>query len=138
MKHWSLTFCLVIAALFGSVGYASQSQAQDNVWLQIDAQKSKTTAERSARHYDDFLPDVAGFSITSGWYVIAVGPYSKIEAQTLLQTYRNARQIPNDSFINYAEDYVHRFWPYSTKTAPQIPSKPTQKNPIKSQRFRLL
>ena len=111
MKHWSLTFCLVIAALFGSVGYASQSQAQDNVWLQIDAQKSKTTAERSARHYDDFLPDVAGFSITSGWYVIAVGPYSKIEAQTLLQTYRNARQIPNDSFINYTKDYVHRFWP---------------------------
>ena len=51
----------------------AQTQAQDNAWLQIDAQPTEAEAEESARYYESFLPDVAGFALASGWYVIALG-----------------------------------------------------------------
>ena len=88
-----------------------ESQIQDNFWLQIDAKPNKTKAEESARYYESFLPDVAGFRLESGWYAIALGPYSKVAAQNLLKVRRDSDQVIYDSFISNAEDYTRQFWP---------------------------
>ena len=102
---------LLISALWMVLVTAAQTQAQDNAWLQIDAQPTEAEAEESAQYYESFLPDVAGFALASGWYVIALGPYSEITAQNLLQVYRDSGQVPADSFTSYAQDYAQQFWP---------------------------
>ena len=102
---------LLISALWMVLVTTAQTQAQDNAWLQIDAQPTEAEAEESARYYESFLPDVAGFALASGWYVIALGPYSEITAQNLLQVYRDSGQVPADSFTSYAQDYARQFWP---------------------------
>ena len=63
---------LLISALWMVLVTTAQTQAQDNAWLQIDAQPTEAEAEESARYYESFLPDVAGFALASGWYVIAL------------------------------------------------------------------
>ena len=112
---------LLISALWMVLVTAAQTQAQDNAWLQIDAQPTEAEAEESAQYYESFLPDVAGFALTSGWYVIALGPYSEITAQNLLQVYRDSGQVPADSFTSYAQDYAQQFWPLGEDllTAPE-------------------
>ena len=102
---------LLISALWIALVTAAQTQAQDNAWLQIDAQPTEDEAIDSAQYYESFLPDVAGFALASGWYVIALGPYSEITAQNLLQVYRDSGQVPADSFTSYAQDYAQQFWP---------------------------
>ena len=88
---------LLISALWMVLVTTAQTQAQDNAWLQIDAQPTEAEAEESARYYESFLPDIAGFALASGWYVIALGPYSEITAQNLLQVYRDSGQGPGAS-----------------------------------------
>ena len=112
---------LLISALWMVLVTAAQTQAQDNAWLQIDAQPTEAEAEESAQYYESFLPDVAGFALASGWYVIALGPYSEITAQNLLQVYRDSGQVPADSFTSYAQDYAQQFWPLGEDllTAPE-------------------
>ena len=90
---------------------AAQVNAQETVWIQIDAQPTEAEAEESARYYESFMPDVAGFELDSGWYVVALGPYTPEDAANLLQFYRDSGQIPSDSFTSFAKDYQRQFWP---------------------------
>ena len=90
---------------------AAQGNAQETVWMQIDAQPNEAEAEESARYYESFIPDVAGFELDSGWYVVALGPYTPEDAANLLQFYQDSGQIPSDSFTSFAKDYQRQFWP---------------------------
>ena len=104
MTRLVLAFWLTLMA-------AAQGNAQETVWMQIDAQPTEAEAEESARYYESFIPDVAGFELDSGWYVVALGPYTPEDAANLLQFYRDSGQIPSDSFTSLAKDYQRQFWP---------------------------
>ena len=104
MTRLVLAFWLTLLA-------TAQVNAQETVWMQIDAQPTEAEAEESARYYESFIPDVAGFELDAGWYVVALGPYTPKDAANLLQFYRDSGQIPSDSFTSFAKDYQRQFWP---------------------------
>lgn len=100
-----------LIVVFLLAGPVAQAQAEPPVWVQIEAQPSLAEAQSSARRYAAELPDVNGFSLGRGWYVIALGPYLRDEAQRVLQVYRAEGVIPRDSYIAESTVYERQFWP---------------------------
>ncbi|MFN0115716.1 MAG: serine protease [Paracoccaceae bacterium] len=96
---------LIFAALIGR-----GASAQDS-WLQIEAQPSLAEAESRAQAYTGVFPNVAGFRLTTGWYGIALGPYSPQDAQDQLALLKREGLIPQDSYIPEPGRYGERFWP---------------------------
>ena len=87
------------------------AQAQQPVWVQIEAQPTLNAAQDRARIYAGQLEDVSGFAIGGGWYGIVLGPYARSDAETLLRDYKAARRIPGDSFIAFGRNFRQQFWP---------------------------
>ena len=89
------------------------ASAQDNtvVWVQVEARPSLAQAQDRARAYAAELPDVNGFAMGSGWYAIALGPYSRSDADQVLQVYKSEGSIPRDSFVAYSSSFRQQFWP---------------------------
>ncbi|QGY00305.1 peptidoglycan-binding protein [Roseovarius faecimaris] len=112
----------ILGFLFAIILATSAAQAQQNSWVQIEAQPSLARAEQSIRQYATNLQDVNGFSIGAGWYAIALGPYTPERAQQILAAYRAERLIPRDSYIAVSSDYQQQFWPVGTNllTAPAL------------------
>ncbi|HEX9858591.1 MAG TPA: peptidoglycan-binding domain-containing protein, partial [Paracoccaceae bacterium] len=98
------------AAVF-SVGFAAPSQAQDRIWLQIEAQPTLREAEERAHAYTGVFPDVAGFQLNSGWYAIALGPYAPETGLAKLADLKAERLVPADSFIADGRNYRQQYWP---------------------------
>lgn len=106
---------------------------QEVVWIQIEARPTLTAAQERARAYAAELPDVNGFALTSGWYAIALGPYTRFDAEQVLRVYRADRAIPNDSFIALPGSYRQQFWPVgvnslgdpATSSVPDAPQDDT-------------
>ena len=84
---------------------------QDVVWVQIEALPSLTAAQDRVRNYAATLPDVNGFALGSGWYAIALGPYTRGDAQQVLSVYRAEGAIPADSYIAFSQSFRQQFWP---------------------------
>ena len=106
----------VCAAVLISVALLSHSQlvsAQQNdaFFVQIEAQPNLRTATDRARIFASRLPDVNGFALGAGWYGIALGPYTRDEAERVLRSYRNAREIARDSYLVEASRLQQQFWP---------------------------
>lgn len=94
------------------VALATQVMAQnDGVWVQIEAQPTLNSALERASDYAAELPDVNAFSLGSGWYGIALGPYSRPDAEQVLRVYRAERVIPRDSYIALSSAYRQQIWP---------------------------
>ncbi|GGH22008.1 Sporulation related domain-containing protein [Cribrihabitans marinus] len=89
----------------------SASAQQQEAWVQIEAHNSLAEAQDRARIYSGALADVHGFSLGNGWYGIVLGPYSRPDAERVLQVYRAERQIPSDSFITFSRALRQPFWP---------------------------
>ncbi|MEO0666236.1 MAG: serine protease, partial [Pseudomonadota bacterium] len=85
--------------------------AQQNTWIQIEAQPSLAAAEASVRSYAARLPDVAGFQLSARWYGIALGPYTAQDAQRQLQALRGQGLISRDSFLVQTSVFRQQFWP---------------------------
>ena len=66
---------VVMALLFAGI-----ARAQDQAWVQIEAQPTLAEAIERARAYTSVFPDVAGYALNSGWYGIVLGPYSSDDA----------------------------------------------------------
>ncbi|MEM9350034.1 MAG: trypsin-like peptidase domain-containing protein [Pseudomonadota bacterium] len=92
----------------GSVFAAS---AQETFWVQIEAQPSLRDAEARVRSYSARLPDVAGFQLSSRWYGIAIGPYSRPAAQAQLNSLLAQGLIPRDAFLAPSSRLGPQFWP---------------------------
>jgi len=123
-----LRFVLAIFAL--SLGlYLSTptaAQAQD-VWIQIEAKPSRSDAEDRARAWTAMFDDVQGFALDSGWHVIALGPFSRDEAETRLASLLRENLVPADSFIADGRGYGESFWPAGgivSEPAPDLASAP--------------
>lgn len=99
------------AAFIMTCWFAVAAQAQQPVWVQIEAQPTLNAAQDRARAYAGQLEDVAGYAIGGGWYGIVLGPYTRNDAEALLRDYKNARRIPGDSFIAFGRNFRQQFWP---------------------------
>lgn len=112
-----LTFTLILAR-------AAVAQ-QDIVWVQIEARPTLAEATERARAYAADLPDVNGFALSSGWYAISLGPYTRTDAEQVLRVYRAEGAVPNDSFIAFASTFRQQFWPVGTNLlSPSQPALP--------------
>lgn len=112
MRHYLSLFALLFVVL--SAGGAS---AQERAWVQIEARPTLAQAEERARAYAAAFGDVAGFRMSSGWYAIALGPYTPDAALARLGALRRDNLIPADSFIAGGELFRQAFWPVGANPA---------------------
>ena len=100
---------LVCACLLAAPG--ARAQENDPVWVQIEAQPSLAEARARIRDYAARLEDVNGFSLGGGWYAVALGPYARDDADSILRSLRLQGLIPRDAYIARSSDYRQQFWP---------------------------
>ncbi|MHC0053210.1 serine protease [Actibacterium sp. D379-3] len=98
--------------------WALPAVAQEKVWLQIEAQPTLREAQDRARAYAGSFTDVNGFQLRSGWYAIALGPYSTTEAPTRLGELRRYGQVPRDAYISDGGNFRQQFWPVGAARTP--------------------
>jgi hypothetical protein len=112
---------------------AVSATAQDNFWVQVEAQTALTSAQTRARDYASALDGVHGFYLGDGFYGIFIGPYSETEAETALATLLGLGVIPSDSFVKDGRRFQQQFWPIGGRTAvaTQLPVDPqTTADPV--------
>lgn len=104
---------LVVATGLIPAQTAAQTAAQTSepVWVQIEAQPTLAQATEAARDYGAQIADVNGFAISSGWYAIVLGPYTRLDADQVLRSYRAQGLIPSDAFIAFSRSFRQQFWP---------------------------
>ncbi|MGH1445345.1 MAG: serine protease [Cognatishimia sp.] len=90
---------------------AAFAQQEDAVWVQVEAQPSLAQANRQIINYANRLQDVNGFALGGGWYGIALGPYNRADAETVLRAYRRDGLIPRDAYITFTSSFESQFWP---------------------------
>lgn len=131
MTRYFRAVWLVAIIFLAAFGAPQTLTAQQSVWIQIEAQPSLRDAEARARDYSAVVGNVAGFALGSGWYGIALGPFTPEDALTTLRQLRRDRQIPSDSYIADGTSYRRQFWPVggaAIATAPAAAS-PTLARP---------
>jgi peptidoglycan hydrolase-like protein with peptidoglycan-binding domain len=101
-------FVFLAAALLSTL---TAAQAQDRVWLQIEAQPRLDTAQERAEAYAGVFPETNGFRLRSGWYAIVLGPYAVAEGAARLNSLKAENLIPSDSFIADGASFADQFWP---------------------------
>lgn len=123
----SLLASLVLVFVF----VVRAASAQDAVWVQVEAHPSLRVAQQRAQVYASTLADVNGFSLGGNWYGVMLGPYTRADAERVLQVYRSDQQIPADSFISRTANLGQQFWPVGANvlnrgvvTAPQLGTPP--------------
>lgn len=99
MKLRAITIGFLVTLAFFPGILSQKAGAQENVWLQIEAQPNLKKAEDRARAYASAFANVRGFKTRTGWYAIALGPFSADEALDKLAELKAENLIPRDSFI---------------------------------------
>lgn len=102
----------IFSALIFSFLMALPATAQQNAWVQVEAQRTLTGAQNAARGYAAAgVPNVTGYALPGGWYAVAMGPYAADDADTQLRNMRRAGLIPGDSYIVDGGRFRTQFWP---------------------------
>ncbi len=113
-------------ALFMGLLWGTFANAQSVSWVQIEARPTLQQAQERARAYANAFANVNGFQLRSGWYAIALGPFTPEAAALQLSALRGERLIPNDSFLADGNQFRQQFWPVGgTRLAPVTPAQPT-------------
>lgn len=116
MKHF---FVWVFFAIFAV--QSGPAAAQQSSWIQIEAQPSLRDGQARARAYAGVFQNVNGFSIGSGWYAIALGPFTANGAEARRVQLRQENLIPSDSFVADGTAFRQQFWPVGANTRNQAP-----------------
>lgn len=98
------------------------ANAQNSSWIQIEAQPSLRDGQARARAYAGVFQNVNGFSIGSGWYAIALGPFTAAGAEAHRIQLRQENLIPRDSFVVDGAAFRQQFWPVGADTRNQPPA----------------
>lgn len=101
----------LMALTFVVFGFVGSAQAQNQVWVQIEAHPNLATAEQRVRAYSQLVENVNGFRATTGLYAVALGPYDAGTGQLVLQQLLGQGLIPRDSFIEDGDLYASQFFP---------------------------
>ena len=96
----------IVLWLAGAVTAVAQQS-----WVQIEARPTLAEAEERARAYSNLFPNVAGFTLGSGWYAIALGPYARDAAAVQMSLLKGEGLIPDDSYLAEADKFGRQFWP---------------------------
>lgn len=121
---------VLAAAMAGWAGPGGAQDAGPQVWIQIEARNTLAGAEDRLRDWSSTLPDVTGFALASGWYAVALGPFSPDEAAARLAELRAAGAIPRDSFIADGRVYRAQVWPAGAAPAPAAPAPAEPAAPV--------
>ncbi|MES2667251.1 MAG: serine protease [Pseudomonadota bacterium] len=113
-----LTRVSIVLTLLLMVLSPGQAQAQEQVWVQIEALPTVSEAQDRARAYAAVFPETSGYRLPSGWYALVLGPYPVAEGAAQLNALRRENLIPRDSFIAYGNDFREQFWPMAGQTDP--------------------
>ncbi|MDU8943866.1 trypsin-like peptidase domain-containing protein [Ovoidimarina sediminis] len=126
MSSHALSRVSAALVLLFFAGLATPVLAQGTAWVQIEARPNQPSAEDRARAYAAEIADVVGYRLRSGWYAIALGPYTPEAAAAELRRLRALRAIPGDSFISDGQTYGEQFWPPggAAALAPVLPADP--------------
>ena len=106
-----MRFSILLVGLMAVVSFARAAVAQEQAWLQIEAQPGLALAEERARAYASVFADTAGFQVGSGWYAVVLGPYTPEAAAGRLVSLKREHLIPRDSFISDGQNHRQQFWP---------------------------
>lgn len=114
-------------AIFAALFMLWSGIAAAQTFIQVEARPDLNGAQERARAYAGTLSDVNGFRMASGWYGIALGPYTEEQAITRLQQLRAQGVIPQDAFLAEATAYTQQFYPVganalSGQTVPETPT----------------
>ena len=93
------------------------TQAQSAAWIQVEAQPTLSQATERAQDYSTIFGTVNGFALGTGWYAIALGPFSPDEAAETAARLRSQGSIPPDSFVADGGNYRQQFWPVGAGAA---------------------
>ncbi len=116
-----IVFCIVVVLGVAVFGAGTAQAQQDRVWVQLEAHPDLQTAETRVRAYARVLPDVNGYRLRTGWYAIALGPYSETDGAAVLAQLRAQGAIPQDSYLSDREIYQQQFFPIGANTlAPTV------------------
>jgi len=112
------SLAVAVAALCGTAALAQQ-----NVWVQIEAQPGVQAATQRAAAYAQRIQSIAGFRLgNSNWHAIAIGPFDEDTAEQQRVALRREGLIPGDSFVTDGSNFGPRFWPIGGATvAPTAP-----------------
>ena len=113
-----------------SLAFTQTAQAQDQVWVQIEALPTLNEAQDRARAYAAAFPGVSGFQLASGWYAIAIGPYGVEAGAAKLAELRRENLVPHDSYIADGSDFRQQFWPVGLKNLAVTPDETTAEDPL--------
>lgn len=118
---------IFLLSLMATLTIGAGARAQDQIWLQIEAQPTLREAEDRARAYTGAFPDVVGFQLNTGWYAITLGPYAPEAGAAKLAAMKSERLVPGDSFIAFPGSFRRQFWPVAAtgSTLPTINATPT-------------
>lgn len=112
-------FVWVFFAFFAVL--SGPASAQQSSWIQIEAQPSLRDGQARARAYAGVFENVNGFSIGSGWYAVALGPFTANGAEARRVQLRQENLIPSDSFVVDGAAFRQQFWPVGADTRNQPP-----------------
>ncbi len=104
------TYLLAIGLVMG-LAAPIFAQQTGQAWIQLEAHPDLTASEEGAQFYAQTQENVAGFRLGAGWYVVALGPFSRDEAQDRLDFLKSNRVIPRDAYITDGSEYGVQFWP---------------------------
>lgn len=112
----------VIALIIGN-----SAAAQEQRWVQIEAQRELQDALERAQQIEDRLGNVSGFRLPSNWYAISVGPFeSETDAFNVRRQLRAEGAIPADAFVSNGSDYVEQVFPIDGAPASPALSVPDE------------
>ncbi len=115
--------CLALCLSLLTAPPTAAQQSQDQVWIQIEAKPNLADAQDRAAAWQAMFDDVQGYRIGSGWHVIALGPFTRADAETRLAGLLRENLVPRDSYITDGRSFEGSFWP--TDAAPATPEATT-------------
>ena len=101
--------------------------AQEGAWfVQIAARPTLAEGEAEARRFAGAVAGVKGFEAPGGWYVVALGPFSRSEADERLGRLRAEGRIPGDSFLVTADRLREGFFDAADVPGADAPADPAR------------
>ncbi|WP_172299965.1 trypsin-like peptidase domain-containing protein [Pseudoruegeria sp. HB172150] len=120
MKQVATALFTVAALLWAGIA------AAQSTFIQVEARPDLNAAQESVRAIAGIVRQVKGFRMASGWYGVAIGPFTEEEAIDRMQRLKLDGLIPADAFLTDASAYTQQFYPVGGSalagTAPEAPS----------------